>query len=269
MKLHIIKSQKNLLHNWAEFQPLNTKPRSVIIVLHGLNQIPKDMDELCMKVSEHGHYVIRGYLSGHAGIGEEEQIVRYQQWEQDTQDLLEYGHKKALEFDVNLYSLGFSTGNLCFLNTLVNYDHPPIKKMIMIAPPVEMTKIGKLSRGITFLPDRTYIPSPDPNNVSRACVRLNASYYKAFFKVKDHFHHSIGQHHNIPALMMGHIYDEIVQTKKFDHFIETNKFDNWQSISFDDEKYRPDSYYHIIVSAHYWGSMAHKLAIKACSWLEN
>ena len=253
---------------WMEFQPSQNSINSIVIVLHGLNQIPADMDELCQDLAKYGHYVIRGFLFGHEDK-EFCQSIKASDWMQDTYALIEYGKLRAKEFNVKLNSLAFSTGNLCFLNALNNYKKNEISKSVMIAPPIVMTSLGAMARAFTVLPDKIIIPSPDPQNTSRACAKVNASYYKAFFQTKDYFHKTLNPKHNIPTLLMGHLKDEIINTRKFDHFISRHNMDNWETFTLTNEKLRKGSYYHLIVSVHDWGLIVYQMAQKVSNWLEN
>jgi esterase/lipase len=252
---------------WKEFQPLNMTCKGVMVVLHGLNHLPADMDDLCERISRSGYHVIRGLLSGHEDQTQST-IVEPSSWAIDTFKLVEYGKKVSKYYGVELTALGFSTGNLCFLNALKNHNDNLIKKLIMIAPPLSFTLLGNSARSFSFLPKNTYVPTPDPTSKNRACDRLNASYYRAFFQIYDEFHASVSDVHNIPSLLIGHVNDEIIATRKFDDFIKKKKMTNWESHFVYDEKIRRDSYFHIIVSTHYWGSTAHKIAQKAIFWLE-
>lgn len=254
--------------DWKEFRPLNANCKGVILALHGLNHLPTDMDDLCERISLNGYHVIRGILTGHNNF-KETIIVEPSSWAIDTFKLVEYGKKVAKLYGVDLNCLGFSTGNICFLNALKNHNDNLIKKLIMIAPPLYFTMLGNAARSLSFLPKKTFVPTPDPTSQNRACERMNASYYRAFYQVQDEFLASVSNTHNIPSLLIGHVNDEIVATRRFDDFIKKHKLNNWQSHFVYDEKIRNDSYYHIIVSTHYWGSTAHKIAQKAIFWLEN
>ena len=121
-------------------------PERVFLVLHGLNNHPKVMDELVGAVNEIGIDCLRVTLTGHHGDDDSE--ASSQAWLLDIARAVEMARKVYPKAELNL--LGFSAGGAAIINYLDKNPQIPAERAFLIAPAISLRSFTNLVR--VFIP---------------------------------------------------------------------------------------------------------------------
>ena len=150
--IQVFKAKANLEATKSEPSPLGhavvgiKSSTKVYIVLHGLNNHPKVMNELVHEINAMGSDCLRLTLTGHNGNDDAE--ASRQAWLSDISKAVEYANKTYP--DAEIHFLGFSAGGAAIINYLDRNPQMPAKQALLIAPALSLRAYAHLVR--IFLP---------------------------------------------------------------------------------------------------------------------
>jgi len=134
--------------------------KGIIILLHGVNLIPKRMDELASKLAENGFKVILPTLSGHSRDSKKRNRIKPATWINDMLAFYQMANNEANRNRLPLFFIGFSMGALINLSMLdESVGKKAFDKMCLISPALALPKKGWL---INLLRPIKRLPLPVP-----------------------------------------------------------------------------------------------------------
>lgn len=251
---------------WVD-QPQNSKPKAVVILLHGLNLKPAKMDGWANMLTQNGALVIRFALYGHRGFFGEMAQVKEEVWRKQFVEALEKAQELSLQHKAPIHFMGFSLGALVGLESLTHFakSNIAIEKMVLIAPAIAtpwyshaaVSMFSWLGRGFT-------LPSRSPKHY-RANNGTTIAAYQALFELKKSIHDKKFLNCNVPALILIDKHDELVPMEGVKKIINDNKLSHWQLEVVDNRNaYRNFGFRHLMVDEEavgpdLWKALAKKV----------
>ncbi len=128
------------------------KPRGVFLVLHGLNQDPRALDQLSCELTRLGFHAFRPVLAGH--VEKTTESFAPELWLSDVKSAIETIQQRYPNLPISLlgYSLGGTLATLAASET--NLSHRP-HSMILIAPAISLRWPLDLLTYLTIVPHST------------------------------------------------------------------------------------------------------------------
>jgi esterase/lipase len=217
-------------HIWTE-SPKSSPTKAVVIILHGLNLKPEKMDSWARLMAEHGAYVVRCALSGHAfeSIKEMSQ-VRASAWQQEMKKAGEIAEELAKKEKLPIYFLAFSLGALVGLDYLARLElsGPLFEKMVLIAPALAIPWYSRFAINTLGLFSKTLIlpsRSPAPYRAQRG---TSIAAYQALFAIKDSLEKAHYRNSNQKTLVLIDKHDELVPMAALKKIIAQERLSQWK-----------------------------------------
>lgn len=129
----------------------HAKPRGVVLVVHGLNQRPSSMNQLCHFLQGLGFHTYRATLTGHAEPLDSS--FTSDVWRQDIQTAIDMLSQRFP--DLPMHVLGYSLGGLVSTRVMdTNLSSRPAS-LILIAPALSLRAIVQSAYLLTLFPSTT------------------------------------------------------------------------------------------------------------------
>lgn len=205
------------------FDATSTPHRGTVVVAHGLNNKPEAMDQLIEHLRESGFHCARTTFS-HA-TGRVPATVICRNWLAD----LEKAHRQARSAwpGLPVYSLSYSLGCLVTLHFLRCSQQPSFRKIVLLAPPLVLTRPASLIRYVGALSRLGLsLPSFAPARV-RARSQVPLSEYAAMLMLSDGIRQGDINAYRVPARVVLSATDKLVDYRRVREWVVDKGLDNW------------------------------------------
>ena len=230
-------------------------PSGVVLVAHGLNNKPEVMDSLIGVLLAEGFHCLR--IGLHRDVGKHTAPAAIVNGWMDT---LTHAHRKIVdEYGAYpIYSLGYSLGAVVTMRFLEVCPRATFRKMVLIAPPVALTRVASLVRFLTPLARfGIVLPSAAPREV-RARWGTPLSEYAAMLELADALRtlHRKDKLRGIPTEIVLDPDDELVSYAGVLAWLERQQLEEWTAHRLQDRAPTGRTYAHLMVLEASLGSLA-------------
>jgi hypothetical protein len=228
----------------------------VVLVVHGLNNKPEVMDSLISVLVDNGFHCLRVSLYQDAPDGRSDPSETARGWRAILADA--YATAQDRFPDLPRFALSYSLGALTTVSFLDRETAPTFNRMVLLAPPVSLTRSASLVRALTPLSRfRIVLPSAAPKEI-RARRGTPLSEYAAMLElvaeVKTLTHpEKLDQ---IPTAVYLDPDDELVGYAGVLDWIRRNGLGRWSPRGFKDRDPEGRTYSHLMVLETSLGSVA-------------
>lgn len=211
------------------FEP-KMPPRSLTVIVHGLNLNPARMDSIAKTLCEAGSLVARVALTGHRGDDSAFKNVTREIWIQDVHEALLAAKTRLKNHKIPLHFVGFSLGAVLLLEHTQTFRDSELipEKQILISPSlglkpfltlmVELQKFLPSSFGTVGYGFKTF----------RAVNFLPLQGYRALFDVMDSVIGAPLPHLEVPTLVILHPKDDVLSFKAISSLLKKNQAEKWE-----------------------------------------
>ncbi len=227
--------------------------KGIVLVAHGLNTKPSVMNEIIDLLSMNGYHCARIslYSPDIDNHSTPERIA--EAWESSYKEA--FDRSKELWPNLSTFAVGYSLGALVTLRVLSQTGSTPIEKMVLIAPPVRLTRIARLVR--YFLPLGRFgliLPSAAPRSV-RARWGTPVAEFGALLKLIDGVQDLTANlaFNDLPTLVLTSKKDELVSNPGLRSWIKDNELDKWSMVQIKKDPPSRRSYAHLMVTQNSLG----------------
>jgi esterase/lipase len=258
------------------FKSPQQPPKSVALVVHGLNVKPSKMNAIARSLNEEGHDVLRVGLSGHLGDEKEFKKVTRNIWLKDLHQAYCLARQAADEKKLPLHFIGYSLGAL--LNTDLMNTHPEAgvkyDRMVLFAPAIAIRSITRIVEALNVF-GSDYVLFSMANKDYRANPGgTPVAAYNALFKGIEKISKSGIKQNNTPTLIIIDPDDELISFSGVKALMTENHLNSWKlmAISNFDSEIDEGKFHHFIIDEKSLGlfewkyvqtAMLHHLAGKA------
>jgi hypothetical protein len=219
----------------------------VVLVVHGLNNKPEVMDSLISVLVDNGFHSLRVSLYQDASDGRSDPSEIAGSWRAILSDA--YTTAQDRYPDLPKFALSYSLGALTTVSFLDGETAPTFDRMVLLAPPVSLTRSASLVRALTPLGRfNLALPSAAPKEI-RARRGTPLSEYAAMLELGgevDTLRHpeKLGQ---IPTVVYLDPDDELVGYAGVLDWIHRNGLGMWSTKGFKDRDPEGRTYSHLMV----------------------
>ena len=231
------------------FKSSHFPPKSISIVVHGLNLKPEKMNSIAEVLNDGGSDVLRVSLKGHTGNEEEFKKVTRNDWIKDLLEAYREAREKADGLGVPLYFVGYSLGALINLDMMNSYPEARIEydRMILFAPASAVKKTTYLIKAFHLFGSKYVVPSAANENYRANKNGTPLAAYDALFGSISRLKKSGINQPNIPTLIMVDPKDELVSEKGLRAMIEKNQLSEWKIFKIQKQDPQLKSNYHHLI----------------------
>ncbi|MBN1827925.1 MAG: alpha/beta fold hydrolase [Deltaproteobacteria bacterium] len=229
------------------------------LVIHGLNLKPSKMQTImtfltrqgiaCLNLSLRGHgdnYDSQDSLSVEKARLSSFADVSYTRWEEESFHAYLLLRRYSNFHNVPSFFVGYSLGALIGCNLVTRKDNVSFDKMILFAPALAPTVLGKTVKLLFFL-HHLIVPTLAPEDYRNNWgVPLTA--YRALYEGIDLFNSRANHRLNVPTILFLDEHDEFINWKEIDSIITRRKLDRWiiQKVMKDRDK-SVTSLHHLVI----------------------
>jgi len=203
-------------------------PRSISILVHGLNEKPSTMDSIGKILEGRGSEVLRVALTGHRGDRGTFAKVTRTRWLKDLKAAYDVAEARAANLHLPLYYVGFSLGALLGLDLLTSSNKVHYDKMVLFAPPIET----RIPRWFVRCVGSVFGPNFEIHSFGskerRAHRATPVAAYLAAVNSMSNLEKNGLSRANIPTLVVIDPDDEVVKYSKILSVIKQYQLKNWQ-----------------------------------------
>ena len=218
---------------WLDYKP-SESPKSAIILIHGLNNNPKNLEDLANHFKELNFIARIVVLKGHQSAEDWPGDLSSKDWIQNIKDA--YQDLRANYPDIPIYNLSYSLGAPLTVSFLKSDSKYKFDGIIFIAPALKLKSKSLIMRAISnlhFLGIK--IPSFTPKEF-RIHSSTSLKAYRALFELQrdslDLEEKTILK--NTPGKIFLRSEDEFIDIKGIENWLKLNQL-NW-SVTFLNEK---------------------------------
>jgi len=228
----------------------------VVLVVHGLNNKPEVMDSLISVLVDNGFHCLRVSLYWDAPDGRSDPSVIARGWRAILADA--YTGAQDRFPDLPRFALSYSLGALTTVSFLDRETTPTFDRMVLLAPPVSLTRSASLVRALTPLGRFSIaLPSAAPKEI-RARRGTPLSEYAAMLEMVGEVDaltlpDKLGR---IPTVVYLDPDDELVGYAGVLDWIHRNGLEMWSPRGFKDRDPEGRTYSHLMVLEPSLGPLA-------------
>jgi hypothetical protein len=228
----------------------------VVLVVHGLNNKPEVMDSLISVLVDNGFHCLRVSLYQDAPDGRSDPSDIAAGWRAILADA--YAEAQHRFPDLPRFAMSYSLGALTTVSFLDTEAVPTFERMVLLAPPVALTRSASLVRALTPLGRfNIALPSAAPKAI-RARRGTPLSEYAAMLELVgevDTLGHA-GKLGQIPTAVYLDPDDELVGYGGVLDWINRNGLEMWSPRGFKDRDPEGRTYSHLMVLEKSLGPLA-------------
>ncbi|GAA4822287.1 alpha/beta hydrolase [Algivirga pacifica] len=209
----------------------NSVPKAIIVLVHGLNNRPANMEPLGRQFLMSQCHVVMVSLKGHEEGSNFEQTkdVQVEDWLSDLTEGLETAKQLRGKSNLPIHFVGFSLGALTYLcmQSLLPQGITYVDRVVLMAPAAFTYIQSGMFRPLASLPMQMPIPSFAPSHLKVHDV-LPLQFYKNLFRMQEIIREKQFRRCNLPCLLIMNPKDELISLRQLQMDMKKYRLSEWE-----------------------------------------